>query len=330
MRGLFSAPEVVLFVNRLDQDLRRIRMNYAGALEAGGTKFVCVVGSGPGNILEEIRFPTAEPAGTISRAVEFFGKYKDTIKAIGIGSFGPLDPDRSSPTYGYITSTPKPGWHNVDLAGALRQALELPVAFDTDVNAAAVGESRWGAAQGLKTFLYLTVGTGIGGGALCEGKVLHGLMHPEMGHIMVPHDHGKDPYRGKCPYHGDCLEGLAAGPAIEERWGCKGEELADGHPAWELEAHYLASACAAYISILSPERIILGGGVMEKTAIFPMIREKTRKILNGYIRHEKILGNMDNYIVPPALGKRAGSLGALAMALDLIECKQNTYIQSDE
>jgi len=295
-------------------------MKYAGALEAGGTKFVCAVGSGPREIIEELRFPTTDPAGTISRTVDFFRKHRDTIGAVGIGSFGPLDPDRNSPAYGHITSTPKPGWRNVDLAGELKKALALPVAFDTDVNAAAVGEYRWGAAVGMETCLYLTVGTGSGGGAFCGGKVLHGLMHPEMGHILVPHDRQKDPYRGKCPYHGDCLEGLAAGPAIEERWGSRGENLPDLHPAWDLEAHYLAEACATFISVISPERIILGGGVMERTALFPAIREKTLEILNGYIQHDTILKGMEHYIVPPALGNRAGMLGALAMAFDTMEC----------
>jgi fructokinase len=294
-------------------------MRYAGALEAGGTKFVCAVGAGPGDILEEIRFPTADPAGTIGRAIDFFSAHRDKIEAVGIGSFGPVDPDRTSPAYGCITSTPKPGWQNVDLAGVLKKALKVPIAFDTDVNAACLGEHRWGAAQALGTFLYLTVGTGIGGGARCEGSLLHGFMHPEMGHIMIPHDREKDPYKGKCPYHGDCLEGLASGPAIEERWGLRGEDLPDNHPAWELEAHYLALACATYISILSPERIILGGGVMERPHLFPLIREKTQVILNDYISHDRVLAGMESYIVPPGLGKRAGMLGALALAFELLD-----------
>lgn len=287
-------------------------MQLFGGIEAGGTKFVCAVGTSP-NDLHETRFPTTSPTETIARAIEFF-RAQSPVVAIGIAAFGPLDLHPASKTWGYITTTPKPGWANVDLAGAIRRALHVPVAFDTDVNVAALGEHRWGAAQGLDSFIYLTIGTGIGGGGLSAGKLLHGLIHPEMGHIRLPHDFARDPFPGACPYHGDCFEGLAAGPAIEQRWGRRGEALPSDHPAWELEAHYIALALVNYICVLSPQRLILGGGVMEQAQLFPLIRRKVIELLNGYIQSPAILERIEEYIVPPGLGKRAGVLGALAFA----------------
>ncbi len=284
-----------------------------GGIEAGGTKFVCAVGTGPEDIRAEARLPTTTPEETIGKAVAFFREWEG-ITAVGIASFGPLDPDPQSPTYGHITSTPKPGWANVDLGGMVRRALGVPIIFDTDVNGAALGEWRWGAAQGLDTFIYLTIGTGIGGGGLVNGQLLHGLVHPEMGHIPLPRDWAQDPYPGRCPYHGDCLEGLAAGPAIAERWGTPAPELPPEHPAWELEAHYLALALRSFICTLSPQRIILGGGVMAQRQLFPLVWRKTEEYLNGYIQSPAILQRMDEYIVPPGLGSRAGVLGALALA----------------
>jgi fructokinase len=233
---------------------------------------------------------------------------------VGIGSFGPVDPDPGSPTYGQITTTPKPGWQNVDMLGRIRSALGVPVAFDTDVNAAAFGEHRWGAAQGLDTFVYITVGTGIGGGAMVEGSLLHGLVHPEMGHFRIPHDTERDPFPGTCPFHGDCWEGLAAGPAIEERWGERGEDLPEGHPAWALEAHYLAQGLTAIVCILSPQRIILGGGVMSRLLLFPMVHSELQDLLGGYIDDPAIIEAIDETVVPPGLGDRAGVLGAIALA----------------
>jgi fructokinase len=233
---------------------------------------------------------------------------------LGIAAFGPLDPNPASPTYGRITSTPKPGWANIDFAGPVGRALSLPVYFDTDVNGAALAEGRWGAAQELDTFIYLTIGTGIGGGAVAGGRLLHGLLHPEMGHVRLPHDWQQDPYAGHCPYHGDCLEGLAAGPAIGERWGQRAETLAPDHPAWALEAHYLALGLVNFIVTLSPQRIILGGGVMEQPQLFPLIRRRVLELLNGYVQSPRLLEGIDMYIVPPALGNRAGVLGALALA----------------
>ena len=289
---------------------------FYGGIEAGGTKFVCAVGSGPHDITAEIRFPTTEPRETISRAVEFFRQQaaSRTIDAIGIAAFGPLDPDPRSATFGFITSTPKPGWRNVDVAGAIHRALNAPVGFDTDVNGAALGEWRWGAAQGLENFVYLTIGTGIGGGGLLNGGLMHGLLHPEMGHMRVPHDWEDDPYAGHCPYHGDCLEGLASGPAIGERWQKPAEQLGDDHPAWELEARYLALALVNIVLTLSPQRIILGGGVMRQQALFGLIRVQVQELLNGYVQSPAILDEIDSFIVPPGLDEKAGVLGAFALA----------------
>lgn len=290
---------------------------YVGGIEAGGTKFVCAVGTSPDDVRAETRFPTTTPEETIGRAVAFFHEQEAKYgrpAAIGIASFGPLDPNPASPTFGYITSTPKPHWANANLAGAIRAALDVPVGFDTDVNIAGLGEWRWGAAQGLSSFIYLTIGTGIGGGVLIDGKPVHGLLHPELGHIPLPHDWTADPYKGRCPYHGDCLEGMAAGPAIGESWGRAAVELPPDHPAWELEAHYLARALQAFILTISPERIILGGGVMEQPQLFPMVRRKVVNYLNGYVQSPSILRDIDSYIVPPGLSNRAGVLGAFVQA----------------
>lgn len=285
---------------------------YAG-IEAGGTKFVCVAGAGPEDIVAATRFPTGGPKQTIERAIEFF-RAVGPVKSAGIGSFGPLDLNPASPTYGRITTTPKPGWSNTDIAGRIGGALGVKVGFDTDVNAAALGESRWGAARELTDFIYLTVGTGIGGGGMVGGQLVHGLVHPEMGHLCLPHDWQTDPYPGRCPYHGDCLEGLAAGPALEERWGQSAEALPDEHPAWELEAQYLALALVNFICTMSPQRIIMGGGVMSRHHLFPLIRAKVQELLNDYVQAPAILKDIDTYIVPPGLGGRAGVLGAIALA----------------
>lgn len=278
-----------------------------GGIEAGGSKFVCATGSGPEDA-EFAEFPTTIPQETIGQVIDFF-RAREAVAAIGIASFGPIDPNPESPTYGYITSTPKAGWRNYDLAGAVQRALRIPIAFDTDVNAAALAESRWGAARGLRNFVYVTLGTGLGGGALIDGGLLHGRMHPEMGHIRVPHDRARDPFPGNCPYHGDCLEGLAAGPAIEARWGQPGHLLPAEHAAWALEAEYLALGIVNWTCTLSPERIVLGGGVMQRGELFPQIRERVAKLLNGYLNPPEI--------VPPELGTHAGVLGAIAMATNL-------------
>lgn len=288
--------------------------NLYGGIEAGGTKFVCAVGTGPDDLRAETQFPTTTPAETIGRAIAFFQEQPEPVAAIGIGSFGPVDPNLASPTFGYIINTPKVDWANLDFAGMIRRALGIPVSFDTDVNVAALGEHRWGAARGLDSFIYLTVGTGIGGGGMINGELMHGLIHPEMGHIRIPHDWKADPYPGCCPYHGDCLEGLAAAPAVELRWGQSPETLPADHPAWTLEAHYLAMGLNNFICTLSPQRIIIGGGLMEQSHLLPLVRVKVQELLNGYVQALQILEEIDNYIVLPGLGKRSGVLGAIALA----------------
>ena len=288
---------------------------YAG-IEAGGTKFVCAVGSGPGDLRATARFPTTTPAETIGAAVDWIQGQTagEPLAAAGIAAFGPLDPDPASPSFGRITTTPKPGWAHTDLAGPIGRALGVPVAFDTDVNGAALAEGAWGAARGLHTFIYLTIGTGIGGGALVHGRLLHGLLHPEMGHIRIPHDATADPYPGSCPFHGDCLEGLASGPALLGRWGQPGETLPPDHPAWPLEAHYLALGLMSLTCTLAPQRLILGGGVMRQAHLFPLIRQRLLQLLNGYLQTPAILEGILDYVVPPALGDLAGVLGAIALA----------------
>lgn len=288
-----------------------------GGIEGGGTKFNCAVGTSPDDIRREERFPTTTPEETLDKAIHFFRQAEadfGVLSALGIACFGPLDPTPASPTFGFILPTTKPNWSNTNVVGKMKSAFDVPIAFDTDVNGAALGEWTWGAAQGLDTFIYLTVGTGVGGGGLVNGKLLHGLLHPEMGHIRLPHDLQRDPYEGWCPFHKDCFEGLASGPAIEQRWGQKAETLAPNHPAWDLEAHYIALALANFIVTLSPQRIIIGGGVMTQDFLFPMIRQKVKETLNNYVQSSAVGEKIDEYIVPPALGTRSGMLGAIALA----------------
>ena len=277
-----------------------------GGIEAGGAKFICGAGTGPGD-LQTVRIPTTSPGETVSAAVAWLRTHE--VRAVGIGSFGPVDLDPESASYGHITHTPKAAWRNYNLVGAVREALGVPVGFDTDVNAAALAESRWGAGRDVADFLYVTVGSGIGGGAFVSGKLLHGAAHPEMGHIRVPHDWVRDPYPGTCPFHGDCLEGLASGPAIEDRWRCAAADLPDDHPAWELEADYLAQGLANFACILSPARILVSGGVMRRQHLYHAIRRNLPDILKGYVEVPDI--------GPPGLGDRAGVLGALALAEQL-------------
>ena len=287
-----------------------------GAIETGGSKVICAVGTGPNDIRERIRIPTTTPSETLAEVIRFLLRhYREApLAAVGVGSFGPLDLHPESPTYGYVLDTPKPGWPQTDLLGPIRQALNLPVALDTDVNASAIGEQRWGAGVGLDSLVYITVGTGIGGGAVVDGRPVHGASHPEMGHVRIPHDLSADPFEGFCPYHGDCFEGLAAGPAIELRWGIPGESLPEDHPAWGLEAEYLATGVANIVLILSPQRIVLGGGVMMQLHLFPMIRKRVVELLHGYGVTEEIVSDIDNYIVPPALDDDSGIAGAFALA----------------
>jgi len=278
-----------------------------GAIEAGGTKFVCAIGDENGNLIQRAQFPTTVPDETISQVIEFFKNYP--IKAIGIGSFGPIDVNLASPTYGSITSTPKMTWQGFPFVQAISQHFSVPIGFNTDVNAAALGEATFGAAKGLDSCLYITVGTGIGVGAIVNGELLQGMTHPEMGHILVRR-HPLDQYEGKCPYHRDCLEGLAAGPAIEARWGEIGSSLVNREEVWDLEGYYIAQALMQYILILSPKKIVLGGGVMNQKQVF----ESIYKYLNELVCHYVSLPEFSEYIVPPGLGDRAGITGALMLA----------------
>jgi fructokinase len=289
-----------------------------GGIEAGGTKFVCVVGSGPNDILAEARFPTTAPDETLDSVISFFERYRGVLTSFGIASFGPLDLDPESEKFGFITTTPKPGWSNFNFVDVIKSTFNVPIGFDTDVNGALLGEHNWGAAKGIENAIYLTIGTGIGGGAMVNGKLIHGLVHPEMGHVLV-HPRQDDPYpEGICPFHGNCLEGMAAGPAIEKKWGNRAENFDPSHLAWELEAHYLAQALHSLICTLSPQRIILGGGVMNQTHLFPLIHQKTLGSLRSYVRHPALLLNINEYIVPPKLGNKAGVLGALALAQKMV------------
>lgn len=287
-----------------------------GGIEAGGTKFVCIAASNPRHIVGQARIPTTTPEETLEAVIGFFKPLVSSgqIRSIGIGSFGPLDTDPASHTRGQITATPKPGWSNTDIRGVIERALHIRVSIDTDVNAAALGEYRWGASRGCDPSLYLTIGTGIGGGCIINGKPHNGLLNPEMGHLHIPHDILRDPFRGSCPFHVDCLEGLASGTAIHARFQVAGETLPDDHPFWDVEAVYIASALVNYILILSPKKIVIGGGVMARTFLFPMIRRKVQDLLRGYVSHPKILTDIDTYILPPALGGLSGSLGAVALA----------------
>jgi fructokinase len=289
-----------------------------GGIEGGGTKFVCAVGSGPNEIIEKVRFPTTTPDETTGKAIHFFKKYLDEpqkITALGVATFGPIDPVKSSPTFGHILPTPKAGWSNFNIVNALKKELGLPIYFDTDVNGAALAEAKWGGGKGCDTVLYITIGTGIGGGLYINGSLSHGLLHPEMGHIRIPHDLSKDPFKGSCPFHTDCFEGLAAGPSIEKRWGQKAETLPKDHPAWDIETDHIANALANYILTISPQKIIVGGGVAQQEHILPMVHSKVLKVLNGYVQSEQITKNISSYIILPELGNMAGVLGALALPI---------------
>jgi fructokinase len=284
---------------------------FAG-MEAGGTKFVCMVASGPNDVRAQTSFPTTQPEETLGKAIAFF-KAHEPFAALGIGTFGPCDLNPASSTYGRLSTSIKPGWKEANMLEPFRQAFEVPIGIDTDVNVAALGEYTWGAGKGLDVVLYLTVGTGIGGGGVINGRMMHGLFHPEMGHIRMPRADG-DRFGGICPYHGDCLQGLASGPAMEARWGKQAADLPADHPAWRMEAYYLASAVSNHICTLSPNRIILGGGVMQQKHLFPLIHEEVKRLLNGYIQLPMILERIHEYIVPPGLGDQAGVLGAVALA----------------
>ncbi|GGD00173.1 ROK family protein [Enterococcus wangshanyuanii] len=280
-------------------------MSYYGSIEAGGTKFVCAVADEELSIIERISIPTTLPEETLAQVFEFFDRYE--LKGLGVGSFGPIDVNEQSETYGYITSTPKNGWRNTDLLGLLKERYALPIAWTTDVNAAAYGEMHLGAGRNTQNCLYLTVGTGVGGGAVVQGSILHGFSHPEMGHISVTR-HPEDSFESTCPYHDHCLEGLAAGPALEKRTGVKGQLLEADHIVWDVEAFYLAQALMNYTLILSPEKIILGGGVMKQTHLLEKIRQSLEEQLGGYVTLP------DDYIVGCGLGDNSGTIGCLLLA----------------
>lgn len=283
---------------------------YYGAIEAGGTKFVCAVSNDQYEIIERTSIPTRDPADTLNDVFAFFDDF--SLKSIGIGSFGPIDVNKDSETYGYVTTTPKPSWSNFDFLGAIKERYQVSVAWTTDVNAAAYGEYKKGSAQDAKSCLYLTVGTGIGGGAVVNGKVLEGFGHPEMGHLLV-RVHPEDNFEGTCPYHSNCLEGLASGPAIEARYQQKGHELEHESRVWELEAYYLAQALVSYTLILRPEKIIIGGGVMKQVQLFDLIRNQFTLLMNEYVPTP----DLEQYIVNPGLGDNAGVTGCLLLASDV-------------
>jgi fructokinase len=292
---------------------------FFGAVEGGGTKFVCAIGDDRGQILAQQRFPTADPISTLAAAQAFLAQgVRDfgALAAIGVASFGPVELDKRSARFGFIGLTPKAGWSGTDIAGAFARQFSCRIGFDTDVNAAALAEHRWGAARDVDNLVYLTIGTGIGGGLIIAGAPLHGLMHPEIGHIY-PRRHPLDAdFAGVCPFHRDCLEGVASGPAILARTGALLQDLDQSHPQWEIEADYLGQLCALLVFTVSPQRIVMGGGVMSQARLLPLIRQRTLHWLGGYINRSKILSSVDRYIVAPELGDRAGVLGALVLAMD--------------
>ena len=291
-----------------------------GGIEGGGTKFVCAIADDAGQIVARDRFPTETAETTLASAVGFFKDFEaqrgEKLAAIGIASFGPVDLDPRSEHYGYITRTPKAGWSYTNVLGPVKAAFpDIPVEFNTDVNAAALSEHRWGAGQAWETLCYLTIGTGIGGGVIANGQLVRGLIHPETGHILLPL-HPDDPIeRGVCPFHPNCLEGLASGPSIRARWGVPGENLAPEHPAWRIEAYYLAQATVALLCLISPQGVILGGSVMHQPQLFPMVRQQVKDLLNDYLVHPR-LETLEDVIVPPGLGDYAGVLGAVALAVE--------------
>ena len=289
-----------------------------GALEAGGTKMVCAVvefdGQGGWKVEDRVSIPTRMPEETIADMVEYFRDKK--IEALGIACFGPIDLHKNSPTYGYITTTPKAGWANCDIVGPFARELGIPVGFDTDVNGSLMGEANFGCAKGLENSVYITVGTGIGAGIMTNGKMLQGMLHPEAGHLTLKRYPEDEAFESNCPFHASCFEGLASGPAIQKRWGKKGVELADRPEVWEMEAYYIAQALVAYIMILSPEKIILGGGVMHQPQLLPLIREEVKRQANSYIRTSQ-MEDLDNYIVGASLGDDQGILGAACLAMEV-------------
>ncbi len=281
-----------------------------GDIELGGTKIICGYGDDAHLLIEKVSIPTGKPAETLNEVRKYF--LKNNVSTLGIASFGPVDLNRGSETYGYITTTPKPFWDYTDVLSYFKD-LDIPLGFDTDVNGACLGEVIYGAGRGLNNVIYGTIGTGIGFGIYLNGRLLHGLSHPETGHMLIQkHDSDKN-FHGPCPYHDNCLETLASGPSIEKRYGIKAQDLYDNEKVWELESYYLAQAMANCILMYSPERIILGGGVMHNGNLLELTRTKTIELLNGYIRKDKITEHIDEYIVSPELGDDSGIIGAIEL-----------------
>lgn len=288
------------------------------AIEAGGTKFVCAVGTGPHDMRDVVRIPTTTPQDTLAAVTRYLSTAKSThgpFAAIGVGSFGPIDLDPASETYGFITTTPKPGWQFTKVVPMLQERYKVPVAWDTDVNAAVLAEFLWGAGQDTDPLVYITVGTGVGGGVLVNGQLLHGLLHPEIGHLLVPppQNSGAIQKACHCPFHKSCVEGYVSGSALATRWGVKADALPPDHPAWEEVADVMAHALMNLTLSLCPKRIILGGGVMSQEHILPLIRGQLKKLNNSYLRVPELGRNLDEFIVSPGLGARSGLLGAMAL-----------------
>ncbi|MBI3973883.1 MAG: ROK family protein [Chloroflexi bacterium] len=294
-----------------------------GAVEGGGTKFVCALGNGPDQIVARTRIDTTGPAETLGRVADFLREASRgyRLAAVGVACFGPLELDERSPAYGTMLETPKPGWSGAPIIAPLRQRLGVPVALDTDVSGAALAEWRWGAAQGCDPALYLTVGTGIGGGAVVGGRPLHGLLHPEMGHIPAPRlawpDGRPDDFPGVCPFHGNCFEGMASGPALQARLGAPAETAGPEHPVWDLEAGYIASAVATYVLVLSPQRLVAGGGVMQQAHLIDRVRQRLPEVLAGYVKRAEVDAAVERYVVAPHFGQDAGLMGAFALAMNV-------------
>lgn len=283
-----------------------------GSIEGGGTKFVLAVGDENFNIVERVSFPTEKPLDTLKEVFKFFDKYED-IKSIGIGSFGPIDINKKSPTYGFITSTPKPYWNNFDFLGEMKKKYNIPIGWTTDVNIACLGEYEMGSAKDVNSAIYLTVGTGIGGGAIINGKFLEGFSHPEMGHIFIK-KHPEDHFEGSCPYHKDCLEGLVAGPSLQKRYGLNGRDIDENDEVWKFAGYYLAQSLISYTLTIRPEKIILGGGIMKQPQVLKNVKKYFVELLNGYVQTP----NIDEYIVRPSLGDDVGIVGGLILAKNIL------------
>ena len=286
-----------------------------GGVEAGGTKFICALGDSSGCVLDEVRIETREPIMTFADIERFFKENaQGTIKALGIGSFGPLDLDPASPYYGSLTTTPKTQWCGINMVQKLNTMLGVPVSIDTDVNCAALGEAVAGNAVGLDSFCYITVGTGIGVGIFVNGRPLAGTNHAEVGHIRIPRHPLDSQFAGTCPFHGDCIEGLACGPSIKARWSEEPAGMPEEHPAWEIEADYVASLCVNLTYTVRPQRIILGGGVFQNDWLYGRVRDALQQKLASYAL-SPVERKLEKYIMPPGASEHPpGLIGAMELA----------------